>query len=509
MSEKENYFCRLCAVFKSKAKLINLLNENETQNLIRDKLKKFNISIELNVSDAIQSCACLNCINSLNNAFEFICTVENAQKVFEDIKNNYNIVKEESHLSDIDEKYILPETEVHDDIKIKSESTCREPKRTISEVKEKKERLIKNAKVTSSSQLNLTWQDYQWQCAYCESLFPNIDELKSHSVKFHKCCNPYRCTDCNIRKLKLDSFLAHVKRHRKHLKLSCYKCHKRFNKIAQARLHFKSHITTKGVCSGCNECFKTPDELDKHSHAYNRDLRVRQLPPLARQNLSESLTCYICQKIFKYKGTLSNHLLTHTDRKREYTCDKCGKRFFSKQNLSGHMMSHEDVRPFPCEICKFRFRTPGQLRLHVSIHDGVKPFECEECGRRFRLRKQLANHSIVHTDTVPYVCSYCNKGFKFKNILNQHIRQHTGVKPYSCQHCERQFTNWPNYNKHMKRRHGTNMAKRKRTSKGVYPIDPVTGEMVVYEETNKTNEWKKELLEGSRRPGRPKVMKIY
>lgn len=501
MSNLEDAYCRLCAELKSSTKLVNLLNEDALREDIATKLKKFNINIQF-IEDSLPNTVCYTCTSSLDKAFELILDIEKAQVILEDIILVKNIKKEE-FTSDLDDNDTEPFMSSDVDIKLEDTAQTKKSKHKV----KKKGRIANDLDGIPLAQLKLTWEEYSWQCAYCETMFPNIDELKAHSLQYHKCCNAYRCIDCNIRKLKLDSFIAHVKRHRKYLKLSCYKCHKRFSKITDARTHHNSHFQSNYFCAGCNESFNTSDEFMNHNETYNRDLKIRQLPPIPNDTL-ESLNCPICKKLFKYKATLTNHLLTHTERKRDHTCEKCGKRFLNKQNLAGHMTLHEDIRPYLCEICKFRFRTSSQLRMHVGTHDGIKPFACDQCGRCFRLRKQLSNHSIVHTDALPYVCSYCKKGFKFKSILNQHIRQHTGIKPYSCQHCERTFTNWPNYNKHMNRRHGVNMAKKKRTPKGVYPIDPVTGQVILYEETNKTHEWKSKLLEGSRKPGRPKVESI-
>lgn len=515
MSNSDSAYCRLCAELKPNTKLVNLKLNNEKRSEILEKLGKVNVTIDF-IDDLLPKTVCFVCINSLDRASEFVASVEQAQSVLTDIILVQHIKKENSSSDAEDFVYEPPDDVKYEEsnVKIEIENSVTNYKDDSDEdnnsctSKKQKKRPKESSKNSLDAiplaQLKLTWKDYSWTCSFCETQFPSVEELKVHSIQYHNCCNAYRCTDCNIRKLRLDSFLVHVKRHRKFLKLSCYKCHLRFSTPHAVNVHKSSHITSPYSCNGCNSMFHNSEEMIQHTSMFYKDKRARQMPTLPTVQELSDLTCVLCKKTFKHKGSLNTHLLIHTERKRDHTCEKCGKCFLNKQNLAGHMLLHNDSRPFQCEICKATFKTSAQLRNHVGVHDNQKPFSCNQCGRCFRLQKQLSSHKIIHTDLMPYVCSYCNKGFRFKTILNQHIRQHTGVKPYSCEVCQRDFTNWPNYNKHMKRRHGMDMAKKKHTPDGVYPINPATGEIIIYPETHSTLEWKKKMMM-QRRPGRPKV----
>lgn len=415
---------------------------------------------------------------------------------------------------DIDEKYLF--LNVDDipplDLELNIETSPIEPElgssdesprtKVEKQITQKKKGTRGSVKLLPSlPQIDSTWGNYNWQCQYCESFFPTVTQLKIHGIEVHESCNPYKCTDCNIRKAKLDCFVTHITTHKKYLKYSCYMCYEKFSEISQTKLHYKTHAKSKHACSGCNESFETADELDQHNLAFKRDTQTKQAP---RANLNENLCCHVCKKTFKHKRSLSSHLLTHTNKKPEHTCERCGKTYVTKQGLNVHLMAHDDIRPFPCLICKLRFRTNGQLRVHVRVHDDVKPFECHVCGKRFRLSNQLVNHFIIHTDNYPYTCPLCSKKFRFKNFISEHMRQHTGIKPYCCDICDKKFASWANYDKHMKVLHNISIAKRKRTAKGICPIDPNTGEVVLWEESIETNAWKKELLNVTGKRGRPK-----
>lgn len=345
---------------------------------------------------------------------------------------------------------------------------------------------------TDSNTVSETWKDYVWTCDICETKFPLIDELIAHTIQYHGRCNAYKCNDCNIRNLSLDKFIVHVKRHRNVLRQSCYKCHVLVSSQYHANEHKRTHFTSKHKCEGCNSTFESATELKQHMDTYY--LATRYKLDKVRQTTAGDLTCRMCNKSFNVKHSWKKHLLTHTERKRDYICEICGKCFVNKHTLAGHVRLHDKSCLFQCELCKLTFKTKSNLRRHVKIHDNNKLFTCDQCGRSFRTKKLFETHSIIHTDLYPHVCTYCNKGFRVKSILNNHIRQHTGERPYSCKSCQMYFTNWPNYNKHMKRRHGKNMAKTKRTLDGVFRINPSTGDVVDLTMTNQTLEWKRQLM---------------
>ncbi|CAB3241539.1 unnamed protein product [Arctia plantaginis] len=510
MGSTENAYCRLCAVCKPQDKLVDLQIDQVKRNFIVNKLKLLDCQLDF-CENILPKTVCLLCINALTHASDFVVAVEQAQRVLKDVIITQPI-KKESDNSDCDETFVyeMLEEKYEDNITVKSESdneaSAAQNKALINHTgttKNGKTKKVSDLDSIPLSQLKLTWEDYFWTCSYCETQFATVTELISHSMKYHKSCNAYCCNDCNVKKLRLDRFLTHVRTHRKYLQFSCYKCFKTFPSAHEARKHRATHITSNYKCVGCNTSLPSNEELQKHSDLFYKNSRSRNIPLQAEKDI---LQCLICTKEYKTKTSLHTHLLTHTERKRNYTCEICGKCFLQKCGLDGHMMLHGDKRPFHCEICKSSFRTKNQLRNHVGVHDGDKPFSCKQCNKSFRLQKQLNSHSIIHTDLLPHICTYCDKRFRFKTILNQHIRQHTGVRPYTCDICGRDFTNWPNYNKHMKRRHSMDMAKRKYTPGDLCSLDETTGK-VKNSEMDKILEWKNKILVNTK-PGRPKTDKV-
>lgn len=502
-------YCRLCAEKKPNNKLLDINLDSEKRCEINEKLARINAAADLE-DETLPKTICLECIYALDKAYEFVVAVEYAQRSLSQFFIVPIVKKEEAEIDDflriasadfgseIDGELKFTVKQESDDEYIDSnydrneeESPSKQDNRSYMVSRNPKSIDVDSIPLAQLSQIKLSWENFNWCCTFCETLFLSIRELKEHSMVYHKMCNPYRCTDCKIRKYSLDKFLNHIQRHHKHLKFSCYICYKQFRTAKAVFKHKKSHETTEFLCPGCNASFLNNDELNSHMEEFSQLKRVKRLPGRFQ---TDGLTCTACQKTFKNKGGLNAHILTHMDRKKDHTCEVCGKGFFTKHALTAHMQLHNDGRPHKCQLCNAAFKTPRLLKNHVGIHTNDKPFTCAECGKNFRLQRLLKNHSIVHTDIHPYACTHCDKRFKFKPLLNCHIRMHTGVKPYSCEHCHRDFSCWPNYNKHMKRKHNMDLSKKKLTPEGVFPRDPNTGEVIKEPETNKMMEWKRMML---------------
>lgn len=463
-----NVYCRLCAESKHCLKQVDLQSDSEKRREIVEKLTRINAPTEF-IDTKLPSTVCFDCIRFLNKCFDFVISIEGAQNTLVEIISKKNVKKE--HNSDDEgscEKNDRERSEGLDSntVRIKIENVKEAPEETAkvkSPTTEKAKKVERSTSLDSVplSRLKQTWENYRWLCTFCQTHFKNLEELQIHSMAIHNVCNPYRCTECKIRKQSLDQFLIHVQKHNKNLKYSCYKCFKKFRTMAGTQKHRKSHINTDFSCAGCNSTFKSKEELKVHETAYYmfKMKNKIEIPPAT----FDGPKCLICSKTFTNKGNVKLHYLRmHSVKHQEHVCDICGKAFYDKHNHATHMLHvHTDYRPHKCHICQLGFKTIKSLKDHTGRHFNEKPLACDKCGKNFRLQKHLKKHSVIHTDQLPFQCSYCDKRFQRKQYLTNHLMQHTGERPYSCEPCQLHFTSWGNYNKHMICRHNQDTARKK------------------------------------------------
>lgn len=66
----------------------------------------------------------------------------------------------------------------------------------------------------------------------------------------------------------------------------------------------------------------------------------------------EEILCEVCQKTFKRKDYLKQHMKTHAPERDVCRCPRegCGRTYTTVFNLQSHILSfHEERRPFVCE----------------------------------------------------------------------------------------------------------------------------------------------------------------
>lgn len=69
----------------------------------------------------------------------------------------------------------------------------------------------------------------------------------------------------------------------------------------------------------------------------------------------------------------------------------CGKRFAVKPKRDRHIMLTFSLRPFGCGICNKRFKLKHHLTEHMKTHAGAL-HACPHCGRQFRVHAYFLRH---------------------------------------------------------------------------------------------------------------------
>ena len=113
--------------------------------------------------------------------------------------------------------------------------------------------------------------------------------------------------------------------------------------------------------------------------------------------------------------------------KLKFKCPICpNKQFISKCKLDWHLKCHE--RQFKCtyEGCDKSFKQKQHLKNHLLTHaDGVRPFRCKypNCGKAFKSISHLKDHTqSIHMKLKPFECIFCKSLFSRNSSLKYHIR---------------------------------------------------------------------------------------
>ncbi|EFA05258.2 zinc finger protein 182 isoform X2 [Tribolium castaneum] len=131
---------------------------------------------------------------------------------------------------------------------------------------------------------------------------------------------------------------------------------------------------------------------------YQHKVVAEEMAPTQVNNnnqIIKSHVCEICQKSFKRREHLYQHVKLHTGF-RPYTCENCNKSFMRKEHLLRHMTSHSGQKNFTCNICDKSFSRNDNLLKHKKTHDKQASYTCDICQKQFVMKHYYLAHKLTH-----------------------------------------------------------------------------------------------------------------
>ena len=250
------------------------------------------------------------------------------------------------------------------------------------------------------------------------------------------------------------------------------------------------NLNTSFKCKHCPNRFQTQEMLDIHvnaQHLKKEHFNLGRVTVQRGRQVSKTVKCSMCGKIFDSEHKLKVHSLTHqsgskatiepiakveemtTDQegcskslknKNPYQCIKCKKTFQTLQNLNSHVNKCDVSKSVQQNTSYYHFRSKTSnhevngiktekidikkentdIKTEMSEEDipitVVNPFKCGICAKVFPLESILTKHqNVVHSRAEDFKCYTCSQCFLSNQELSNHIKiAHEGN--YDRKHCE-------------------------------------------------------------------------
>ncbi|CAL8121598.1 unnamed protein product [Orchesella dallaii] len=338
-------------------------------------------------------------------------------------------------------------------------------------------------------------------CSSCDEIFPKFLALHDHfchlhcsglsanhykcpncgksarSKQLHRCGLNYGrgktksvklvCTDCDDQKEYKNWYGLQAHRRDFHVPIKCSRCGETVIGLLAKKEHDAGGDRTCVVlhyCSTCGKGYTSARRLESHTRSVHIESRFK---------------CTFCDKAFKVKLHLQDHMVALHSHERPQTCVHCGKNYATRNYLQNHLAKVHQVdtnaeKKHHCPSCKESFGRRELLYSHILKCDPVAAAvimpTCDICGRPIMNGNQktmMEKHVITHMspqeraeywkqqgkEEVVHLCPTCGKEYKTKQCMERHSSVHSVKKTFLCEQCPKAFPAKFNLELHIKHVH--------------------------------------------------------
>lgn len=215
------------------------------------------------------------------------------------------------------------------------------------------------------------------KCELCKKKYSRTYRLAQHMLQKHNVVwvkkkivatpdnpRPFNCDDCEKTFIRR----KHLMRHRisKHIGLKCTECNMKFVKLKEHMMNaHQKRLQLPFECYLCKQQYKSKQRIASHMQAIHCQL-------------NQTFRCPLCPEVFKCRLEYQRHRAKHKyDRARfnKRICEICGKSI-----LNSHFRNHEKTHiesHLKCSFCDKMFKNKASVKLHERTHTQERPYECE------------------------------------------------------------------------------------------------------------------------------------
>ncbi|XP_050436519.1 zinc finger protein 91-like [Adelges cooleyi] len=282
--------------------------------------------------------------------------------------------------------------------------------------------------------------DKSYACKRCDETFPSMEFLLHHRI-FHP---ETICHFCGQQFRNYKIFKKHVIKH--NYRIECIKCSDVFENKSSWMLHMKvAHgVMSLFRCVICCDEFTTSDCLIDHITLCHPpppsiasdvvdDTSIDDQIKNNNSKNTKRYNCHHCEKSFRKKISLINHLQVCHEKLESFKCNYCRRRIGNKKYLVKHIKYHMNK-----SIAKsdYNVSNNGSTKREVldnraedTDHCSDIVIKCDICNQEFKRKKNLTKHvDIVHNGNNKFQCNYCDRKFGYKSAMVRHLIVHLWSK---------------------------------------------------------------------------------